>query len=437
MKGQGGSLMISATSSGCGKTTFTMGLLRCLRNRGLRVQPFKCGPDYIDTMWHELASGRASVNLDTWMSSPRHVSELFDKYGADADLCVTEGVMGLFDGYDKANGSCSEIAKICDMPVILLINAKSTAYSAAAIIHGFVHFDPEVRVAGVVFNQVASENHFSYLRQACEDAGVQCLGYIRKVKDIELPSRHLGLTIDERYKIDEYLERVAQIVGETVDVEKICSLCVKQPTDACMGECEAHVGDKVISVACDAAFNFMYRANIDVLKEMGEVRFFSPIADKTIPENTDFLYLPGGYPEFYLKELSANDSMLCSVRDYINNGGHGIAECGGMLYLCRDVVGMDGIVYPMANVFHLQGTFEGMHLHLGYRQWNHEGMTMKGHEFHYSDIRELDGCEAAVGMQSSAKGTEVNTKLYKKNNFYAGYSHWYWGETPEIIRQLF
>ncbi len=445
--------LIAATSSGCGKTTFTMGLLRCLRNKGYAVQPFKCGPDYIDTMWHTQASGCESVNLDTWLSSPEHVHKLFSTYSVEADICVAEGVMGLFDGYDKQKGSCAEIAKVCNLPVILLINAKSTAYSAAATIYGFTHFDPELKVAGVVFNQVSSESHYSYLKSACDDAGVPCFGYIKKAKDIELPSRHLGLTIDEKYRVDEYMERVAQLVEATVDVDAILSLTSSEVVWTTPPEWSgphrrggvAHTTfpfvegtPKRIAVARDSAFDFTYRANIDALKKIGEVCFFSPIADEAMPEGTDFLYLPGGYPEFYLKELSANCSMLRSVRDYINAGGAGIAECGGMLYLCKDIIGMDGNTYPMADAFHLRGTFEGMKLHLGYRSLqvpenelfvgNTHSSLLKGHEFHYSDIIELPNAEQSVGEQFSAKGTPVPTKLYRKNNFYAGYTHWYWAE---------
>lgn len=216
--------LIAAASSGSGKTTFTIGLLRRLRNMGLKVQPFKCGPDYIDTKWHTLASGRESVNLDLWMSSKEHVKEVFERYGGDADVCVVEGVMGLFDGWDKSAGSCAEIAKLCGLPVVLLVNAKSTAYSVAPLIYGFKNFDPEIKLAGVVFNQVASESHYDHLRQACEDAGVKCLGYMKRCKDIELPSRHLGLSIDEKLRIDSFIDKVEkQIYIEEVRSKEVRS----------------------------------------------------------------------------------------------------------------------------------------------------------------------------------------------------------------------
>lgn len=187
-------IMIGAAGSGSGKTTFTLGLLRLLRNRGMKVQPFKCGPDYIDTKHHAMAAGEESVNLDTYMASAAHMRELYARYGAASDVCVTEGVMGLFDGYDGMKGSSAEIAELIGIPVVLVLNAKSTAYTVAPVLYGFKHFYPEIRVVGVVFNFVASVAHYAYLQQACADAGVEALGYIPKDESIVIPSRHLGLS---------------------------------------------------------------------------------------------------------------------------------------------------------------------------------------------------------------------------------------------------
>ena len=214
-EGRGGYLIGAATSNS-GKTTFTMGLLRALRDRGLKVQPYKCGPDYIDTMFHEIASGRESVNLDTYMASDEHVKEVFKRYGEDADVRIVEGVMGLFDGYDKSKGSSAEIAMLLDIPVILVVNAKSVAYSVAPLIYGFKHFNPKLKIAGVVFNMVASENHFSFLKQACEDAGVPCLGYMLRNHDLIIPGRHLGLTIEAREETEELIGLAAKEVEEHV-----------------------------------------------------------------------------------------------------------------------------------------------------------------------------------------------------------------------------
>lgn len=213
--------LIGAATSNSGKTTFTMGLLRALRDKGLSVQPYKCGPDYIDTMFHEMASGRESVNLDTYMSSEEHVKEIFHRYGDDADMCIVEGVMGLFDGYDKDKGSSAEIAMLLDIPVILVVNAKSVAYSVAPLIYGFKNFNPKLKIAGVVFNMVASENHFTFLKQACEDAGVKCLGYMQRNKDLIIPGRHLGLTIEAEEETEKLIKLAAEEVTKHVNIDAL------------------------------------------------------------------------------------------------------------------------------------------------------------------------------------------------------------------------
>ncbi len=218
------SLLVGAASSNSGKTTFTIGLLHALCKRGLTVQPFKCGPDYIDTMFHYIAAGRQSVNLDTFMSSADHVRNLFRHYSSDADISVIEGVMGLFDGYDKSKGSSAEIAMLLGVPVILLINAKSSAYSVAPIIYGYKKFCPQLNLRGVVFNMVASDNHYRLLRDACNDAGVESFGYIKKNPDIVIPNRHLGLTVSERESMEHLITIVAGEVEANVDIDKIISL---------------------------------------------------------------------------------------------------------------------------------------------------------------------------------------------------------------------
>lgn len=433
--------LIGAATSNSGKTTLTIGLLRALRERGLRVQPFKCGPDYIDPKYHAIASGQTSVNLDTWLSSPEHVAWLFAHYGAGADASVVEGVMGLFDGYHAARGSSAEMARLLDIPVLLVVNAKSVAYSVAPLIYGFKHFDSTVRVAGVLFNQVASANHAAFLQQACKDAGVPCLGYLPRMKEIELPSRHLGLTLETIYSLDSFSLRIAEALEQHVDMERLIELCtVKSGKDVSHAEmtftgalspmrCTWQKEIHRIAVASDDAFNFTYRHNLERLAEVGEIKYFSPLHDTALPE-ADFVYLPGGYPEFFLEALSSNRTMLESVRSYVENGGHLLAECGGMMYLCDRICGMDSVSYPMAGVFPLEATMQGMRLHLGYRALKYGNMTFRGHEFHYSDVHPLDGYEnlSSVARQLNARGEEVPTALYRYKNTVAGYTHLYWGE---------
>lgn len=429
---QTGHFLIGAASSGGGKTTFTTGLLRLLRERGLEVQPYKCGPDYIDTKYHEIASGNVSVNLDLWLSSRQHVKDMYVKYAAGADVCVTEGVMGLFDGFDGMEGSSAAIAALLDIPVVLLVNARSTSYTVAPVIYGFKHFNPSVRLAGVVFNQVASGRHFSFLQKACEDVGVECFGFLPRLKELEVPSRHLGLTLDASYRFDEFASVVAQAIEEHVAVDRILEVCRVSPdipVPAVQTGLAADIhseGKRNIAVARDAAFSFIYRENLARLEERGRVVFFSPMSDPHLPD-CDFVYLPGGYPEFFLKELTANLSMRQELKAYVERGGYLLAECGGMMYLCDSIRGMDGETYEMAGVLHQKATMENMRLRLGYRTLRVGGQTWKGHEFHYSSIKKE--LLPSIAEAEDARGNAVSAPLYRYKNLIAGYTHLYWGET--------
>lgn len=457
--------LIGAASSGGGKTTFTTGLLRLFRNRGLKVQPYKCGPDYIDTKYHEMAVGNASVNLDLWLSSRMHVKKTYAKYASGMDVCVTEGVMGLFDGFDGMEGSSAAIAALLDIPVVLVVNAKSTSYTVAPIIYGFKHFNPSVRLAGVVFNQVASERHFSFLQKACEDVGVECFGFLPRLKELEVPSRHLGLTLDTSYQFDKFASVVAQAIEDHVAVDRILEVCcvpsigqgttglntteqgtTNGQTPTILPESSKNSSSKSISsqgihkiaVAQDAAFNFIYQENLARLKELGTVTFFSPISDECLPD-CDLVYLPGGYPEFFLTELERNLTMKQQLKAYVESGGRLLAECGGMMYLCESIRGMDGKVYDMVGVLHQRATMENMKLRLGYRTLQVGEQVWKGHEFHYSSIEEATSEQEHSFLQESrqlssiakvtdAKGNLVSTPLYRYKNLIAGYTHLYWGE---------
>ncbi len=420
-------LLIGALHSGSGKTTFTMGILRALQRQGLQVQPFKCGPDYIDTRFHALAAGRESVNLDTWLASERHVRDLYARYGADADVCVVEGVMGLFDGYDRMAGSSAAIARLLDIPVVLVVGARSMAYTVAAQLHGMKTFLPGLRLAGVVFNQVSSENHFRFLAQACEDAGLRCFGWLPKVPDLEIPSRHLGLTLAAGQEMERWIDRAADLVTRCLDLpallEAVSVAAAEAPAVA-----SAAPGTLRIAVARDAAFNFTYRENLSRLSQLGQVRFFSPLAGDPLPE-ADLVYLPGGYPELFAAELSSRREMMRQLRDYAESGGRILAECGGMIYLSKAIEGVEGGPYPLCGVLPFSATMDGARLHLGYRRLvDAAGREWRGHEFHYSAVTAPDALPS-VAQQYDARGGAVATPLYRYKNVIAGYTHLYWGET--------
>ena len=419
-------LLIGAMHSGSGKTTFTMGILRALQRQGSQVQPFKCGPDYIDTRFHAQAAGRDSVNLDTWLASEAHVRDLYARYGSDADACIVEGVMGLFDGYDRMRGSSEEIARLLDIPVLLVVGARSMAYTVAAQLHGMKTFLPGLRLAGVVFNQVSSENHARFLREACDDAGLRCFGCLPKSEGLEIPSRHLGLTLAARAEMESWIERAADLVERHIDLPGLLEAAT-QPFEASAPKASVSRGPLRIAVARDAAFNFTYRANLDRLSQLGAVTFFSPLAGDSLPE-ADLVYLPGGYPELYAKELASQGRVMTQLREYAEAGGRILAECGGMIYLSQAIEGLEGGPCPMCGILPLTATMEGARLHLGYRRVvDAAGREWRGHEFHYSDITAPEALPS-VATQYNARGERVPTPLYRYKNVIAGYTHLYWGE---------
>ena len=420
-------LLIGALHSGSGKTTVSMGILRALRRQGLRVQPFKCGPDYIDTRFHAVATGCDSVNLDIWLASRDHVRAVYARYGAEADACVVEGVMGLFDGYERMQGSSAEIAQLLDIPVLLVVSARSTAYTVAALLHGVKTFRPGLRLAGVVFNQVGSPRHATLLQQACDDAGLRCFGFLPKSEGLEIPSRHLGLTLAAEEQMNAWIDRAADLVEQHLDILGLleaCSCPFATPAPA-----EAPVpGNLRIAVARDAAFNFIYRENLDRLSELGSVSFFSPLAGDPLPE-ADLVYLPGGYPELFARELSSQERTMAQLRAYAEAGGRILAECGGMIYLSSFIVCVGEGSFRMCGVLPFTATMEGARLQLGYRRLvDAAGRTWHGHEFHYSRLSD-PAALPSMAQQFDVRGEAVSTPLYRYKNAIAGYTHLYWGES--------
>ena len=413
------SFLIAAASSGSGKTTLSLGLMKALSRRGMTVQPFKCGPDYIDTQYHTLATGRSSINLDLFMSSEKHVKEIYNRYGAESDVNVVEGVMGMFDGYDRMEGSSADLAGKLDIPVVLLVNAASTAFSVAATIYGFTRFRKDVKVVGVIFNRVASENHYAFLKDACAETGVPSLGYIRKNDALKTPSRHLGLSLDSVAEIERFIEAAADEVERNIDIETLLLL-----TEVDADEPQRYVtavDDKVVAVAKDEAFNFIYPVNIEALRS--RIVYFSPLRDTSLPD-ADMVYLPGGYPELFADELERNVGMRKAIKEYADSGGKILAECGGMIYLTEEIDGN-----RMCGVLPLKTTMENARLTLGYRKVAFPELNMRGHEFHYTHTIPAKEYIASVAQQFNVKGKPVATPLYRYRNTFAGYTHLYWGET--------
>ena len=419
--------LIGAAASSSGKTTLTLGLLRAFARRGKRVQPFKCGPDYIDPQFHRLAAGSESINLDPFMATESHLRTLYARYGASADVCVAEGAMGLFDGYDRDRGSAAEIARTLRLPVVLVVDGRATAFSAAPLLYGFSRFDPSVEIAGVIFNRVASPSHYAHLKAAAEAAGIEPLGYLPRDEAFRIPSRHLGLSLETLRTFDPVIDAVANAAEHTVDLDRIEASTHREfPTEPPYEPLPTR--SLKIAVARDEAVNFVYRANLDRLAEMGEVTFFSPLNDTVLPP-CDLLYLPGGYPEFHLERLEANAVMRRAVAEYIERGGRTLAECGGMMYLCQTIRDEAGRPHAMCGVLPLTATMEGMRLHLGLREIRYDSQSMRGHEFHYSRI---EGEYPSAAQQYSARGEAVATPVYRYKGLWASYTHLYWSETDPL-----
>ncbi|NTU93276.1 MAG: cobyrinate a,c-diamide synthase [Chlorobiaceae bacterium] len=426
--------LLAAPSSGSGKTTITLALLRLFARRGLTVQPFKCGPDYLDTTLHTMAAcvgecQRSGINLDTFMASKAHVRNLFARHGADADVSVVEGVMGLFDGARKSDGSSAEIAALLGLPVIMVVDAHSMAYSAAPLLHGFRSFDPAVNVAGVIFNRVGSRSHYGYLETAARDAGVEPLGYVPSNEAITISERHLGLNTSRAYDRQGIIDAMATHIGQTVDVDRLFDIA--KTTLPGIPETTAHTrqSGNVIAVARDEAFSFIYHENIEALRKYGEIVCFSPLHDTRLPE-CDLLYLAGGYPELHAHLLSANSGMRRQIREHCRNGGAAYAECGGLMYLGRTITHDDGSSHAMCGVFDLDTTMQDARLTLGYRKVypaGPGGIELRGHEFHYSRIANPD-LPGSIALVMNARDEMTGTKVFRQGNSIASYVHMYWGE---------
>ncbi len=408
--------MIAAPTSGSGKTTIARGLMALLTQKGYKVQPFKCGPDYIDTKFHEAVCGRPSINLDTFMATPDHVRELFARYGEMADACVVEGMMGLFDGYDRDKGSSYEIARVLDIPIVLVVDAKSAAYSMAALLSGFIHFKDDVRIAGVIFNKVGSEKHFRMLKQVCDDLGIACFGYLPKSPALEQGSRYLGLDFSEKAESHE----LVRLLEEHVNWRRL--LAFNEITARCPRDYGSLPTRLRLVVARNAeSFSFIYQETIDRFED---VRFFDPETEVPTLEGVDLLYLPGGYPEKHLEALVKNEACRKAIKAYAEQGGRIVAECGGMMYLCEKIVTDNGD-YSMCDVlpYTITARKADRKLSLGYRKFELDGKAYRGHEFHYTQF--MGEKPQSVTQVYNAKGEPVDTPVFKYKNVLASYTHLY------------
>ncbi|WP_028586034.1 cobyrinate a,c-diamide synthase [Desulfogranum mediterraneum] len=438
-------LLIAGTHSGCGKTTLTLGIMAALQRRGLRIQPFKCGPDFIDPTLHQLVTGRVSRNLDVRMCGAPFVQHSFKRNGSQADCAIIEGVMGLFDG---GKGSAASLASLLELPVILVVDVRSAAESVAAVIKGFASLDPAVQVAGVICNRVGSAKHRSMISEAVQRyCQLPIVGFLPRNEAISIPSRHLGLHMGEEHPLrGDKLEQLIELIETHLDLELLLQLAGTNSTPSAPSpELPPLVlpepGPPVaIGVARDEAFCFYYQDNLDLLEAAGaELVFFSPLRDPALPEGIQGLYLGGGYPELHAQALSANQSLCREVQRFADQGRPVYGECGGFMYLSQAITDLEGRRFPMAGVFACATTMQQRLRRLGYRQPRQSRATIlgpkdtlvHGHEFHYSAISEQD-----AGMPTAYVLDDDRPEGYTHKNTLAGYVHLHWGRTPEVATRF-
>jgi cobyrinic acid a,c-diamide synthase len=441
-------LVVAGTASGIGKTSVMVGLTRALRQRGLRVAVFKCGPDYLDPTYHVRASGNNCHNLDGWMMGRDAVIGTFARACADADIALIEGVMGLFDGASPTTeeGSTAEIAKWLDASVMLVVDVSGMARTVAAIARGVTVFDPELRLAGIFCNRVGSRGHLDILRRALIDLPV--LGALPSEPALTFPERHLGLrTADEQAVPDSILSELGRVTGEWCDLDAILTVARAAPLVSCQLSPKADAASSSrcrIGVAFDEAFHFYYEYNLHLLKSLGaELVYFSPISDPGLPD-VNGLYIGGGYPEIHAEALSANRSMREQISAFAADGGTIYAECGGLMYLCDSIKTLDGQHLPMAGVIPAHAVMHERLQALGYVEVDTQavsalgpaGLRFRGHQFRYSELQPLkDRIDCAYRVVRRRDG-QVMSEGYTVKNTLASYVHAHWASNPIIAERL-
>ena len=434
-------VLLAAPASGSGKTMITCGLLQALTLRGLNVASFKCGPDYIDPMFHEKVIGTASANLDLFFADEKLLRRLFCRNSAGADVAVCEGVMGYYDGMLAASAEASSyaVARALDCPAVLVVNARGQSVSALATLEGFLRFRPDSGVKGVIFNQMP-ERIFQALAPQVREMGVVPLGYVPKADDMVIESRHLGLvTPGEIRDLSEKLKRLAALLEQTVDIDALLALARSAPAMEETPEPDyPPMPETVVAVARDEAFCFHYRDNLALLERLGaHLAFFSPIRDAELPEGAQGLVLCGGYPELYAKALSENAAMRAAIRGAIAGGMPALAECGGFMYLHETMEDMEGGFWPMAGVIPGRAYRTKKLGRFGYITLTPNadtaflplGETVRAHEFHYFDS---ENCGAAL-TATKPDGARSWTCEHADGTLLAGFPHLYYESNPDLI----
>lgn len=445
-------ILLAGTHSGVGKTTVTMGIIAALRQRGLTVQPFKTGPDFIDAGHLAALSGHPCRNLDSWMLNLDVNRRRLAEASGRTDVVLVEGMMGLFDGVrgDSDAGSSAEIARELGLPVVLVVDASAAARSLAATVLGFSRFDPRLPLAGVIFNRVAGPGHEAYLRQAMQAVpDVPVIGACRSAPELHIPERHLGLTTAEETMPAQRLRAYAEWAEGQLDVGRLLELAgapsrpAPQPVSA--SSRSAAQASARIAIARDAAFCFYYPENLEALEDAGaELMPFSPLTDG-LPPDCDGVYLGGGYPELHAAALSANRPLLEELRAFAAAGKLMYAECGGLMYLAQAIETAGGESFAMAGVLPFRVRMRDRLAAIGYREltpigFGEAGFMARGHEFHHSEIiaesltPEASGWHAAFRQRASDGSTA--TAGWSRGGVFASYIHIHFASAPEFVGYL-
>lgn len=440
-------ILLTAPASGSGKTLITCGILQALVNRGMKVASYKCGPDYIDPMFHGRVIGTRSRNLDTFFTDTETTRYLFAENASDCDIAVTEGVMGYYDGLGgiRTEGSTYDVAAALAIPAVLIVSCRGASLSILAMIKGFLEYRPDSRIKAVILNQISPMIYGQLKPLIEEELGVKVLGYVPKLTDLNLESRHLGLVLPgEIEALKEKLNRLAAVLEETLDLDAFCALAEDtEELTIQVPEIPVLEAPKKIrlAVAADDAFCFTYQDNLKLLETMGaELVFFSPLQDKKLPEEVDGMILSGGYPELHAKTLSENHSMREAIRKAIEDGMPCIAECGGFLYLHRELEGQDGVFYPMTGVLDAKAYRTDRLGRFGYITLTAEedqllgkaGMEIRGHEFHYWDSEQCGNSFHAKKPVGKREWDCVNSS----KSLYAGFPHLFFWSNPEAAYEF-
>jgi cobyrinic acid a,c-diamide synthase len=445
-------LIIAGERSGVGKTTVTLALLSSLCQKYRDVQSFKVGPDYIDPMFHQRVTGRACRNLDPVLTSPSYVQDCYNRHVQGVDYALIEGVMGLFDGASGRDdwASTAHVARLLDLPVLLVLDCSRVSRSIAAIAFGYKNFDPRIKIAGVVLNRVGSDRHLQLLEDALEPLQLPILGVLRRQDNITIPDRHLGLVpTEEMPQMAALIERFAQLGDSCFDWQRLLPLLVPSQGQGGQGDAAPTVGVRGISktpiriaVARDRAFSFYYQDNLDILQQLGaELVFWSPLQDTALPQNVQGLYFGGGFPEVFASQLADNISARDAVKNAVLTNMPTYGECGGLMYLCEQIVDFEGKSWAMAGVLPTT-TMMGKRLTVGYRQATAlqdsplvaAAATVWGHEFHHSQLTAMP--EKTLYKTQGYDGGKVATEGWQVHCCHASYVHLHWGACPEIPAQF-